>query len=410
MRRGTPSRAGAAFAATVAIALAAPTAAIAEPFIGSIKSFKSTPVIQPVATCAGCGPAFDLELEYVLEGEGYGATASNPKGGIPPLSGVNLFLPAGVQVHPAGFAQCTEATLKNVGPSGCPAGSELSNVGEAQDDVTFGTSRAPEEATLQAFGSAGGLLIFEHGSSPVNVEAIWNGQFASSHAPPYEEELIGVLPAVVDVPGAPLRSIRSFRLLLGASGVSGPYLTLPSTCPVGALPFKTEVTFGGEHVGEREFQIPAQTRTATLLVPCPPGLPLPPVEPPPPPRPTAAQIAGLLGTELVPSGKGAKIGALLRHGGFTRLLRALEAGSLSIGWYHVPRGASLARRRPKPLLVASAAATYTAAGSERITIRLTRRGRQLLRHARRLALSAKGSFTPAGEPAVVAIRKFTLKR
>ena len=167
---------------------------MAEPFIASIKSFRATPVIQLVATCTGCGPALDLELEYVLEGEGYGGTASNPRGGIPPLSGVNLFLPAGVQVHPAGFAQCTEATLKNVGPSGCAATSSVSNIGEAQDDVTFGSSRAPEEATLQAFVSAGGLVLFEHGASPVNVEVIWSGQFASSHAPPYEEELIGVLP------------------------------------------------------------------------------------------------------------------------------------------------------------------------------------------------------------------------
>ena len=406
-RRAAGIRTGTTLAATVAIALAAPAAALAEPFIASV-SFKATPVIQPVATCTGCGPAFDLELVYMLEGQGYGVSASNPLGGIPPLSGVNLFLPAGVQVHSAGFAQCTEATLKNIGPSGCLAGSQLSNVGEAQDDVTFGSARAPEQATLQTFASAGGLLIFEHGASPVNVEAIWSGQLTSSHAPPYEEELIGVLPAVADVPGAPLRSIRTLRLLLGASGAQGPYLTLPAACPVGALPFKTELTFGGEHGGEREFQIPPQTVATTFVAPCPPGLPLPPVEPPPPPPPTVAQIAALLGAELVPFGKRARIGALLKRGSLTSAVRALEAGALEIAWYDLPRGAR--HPPPRPILVASGKLTFAAAGSATMAIRLTRAGRHVLRRARRLTLTATGTFTPANEAPVSARERFTLRR
>lgn len=397
-----------ALGAAVVVALASPASALAEPLVASIKSFKATPVIQPVPTCAGCGPAVDLELEYALEGEGYAAYVGNPKGGIPPLSGVNLLLPTGVQVHPAGFAQCTEATLKNTGPSGCPSGSLVSNIGEAQEDVTFGPSRANEEATLQTYASAGGLLVFEHGASPVNVEVIWNGHFASSHAPPYEEELIAALPAVATVPGAPLRSIRSFRLVLGASGAGAPYLSLPATCPVGGLPFKTEVTFGGENGSGREFGFPAQTVAATYPAACPPGLPPPP--PPPPPPPTAAQIAAVLGEELVPSGKAARIGALLKHRGYARTVRALEAGKLAIGWYELPRGARLARRRPKPLLVASGTATFTAAGSERITIRLTARGRRLLRHVHRLSLVAKGDFTPAGTPKVTVLKRFTVRR
>ena len=213
------------------------------------------------------------------------------------------------------------------------------------------------------------------------------------------------------MPGAPLRSIRSFRLLLGASGAGGPYLTLPATCPVGALPFKTEVTFGGEHGGEREFQIPAQTVTATFVAPCPPGLPLPPVEPPPPPPPTVAQIAALLGAELVPSGRGARIGALLRHGGFARSVRALEAGKLEIAWYDLPRGARLARHRhAKPILVASGKLTFAAAGSATMAIRLTRAGRHLLKRARRLTLTARGTFTPVKQAAVNAHQRFTLRR
>jgi hypothetical protein len=108
--------------------------------------------------CSGCG--FALELDYQMEGEGYGATAKNPKGGIAPISQVNLYLPPGVGLHPAGFGTCTEATLKNIGPSGCPRSSVASPIGSALGEVTFGTERVPEEAELRAFYRVGGLLFF----------------------------------------------------------------------------------------------------------------------------------------------------------------------------------------------------------------------------------------------------------
>src|SRR6202043_1361931 len=149
---------------TVLAALSLAAVASAEPFTASIKAFKAAPVPisgsgESAGSCTACGTG--LELEYVFEGEGYAATAMNPKGGTPPLAAVNLYLPAGMQVHPAPFAQCTDATLKNIGPSGCPRGSVASPLGHAQTEVTFGSSRAQEEATLQAFVSKEGLLFFE---------------------------------------------------------------------------------------------------------------------------------------------------------------------------------------------------------------------------------------------------------
>jgi hypothetical protein len=93
-------------------------------------------------------------------------------------------------------------------------------------------------------------------------------------------------------------------------------------------------------------------------------------------------------------------------------VRALEAGTLEVGWYELPRGAKLARRpKPRPVLVASGRLGFSAAGSATMTIRLSARGKRLLRHARRrLALSAKGTFTPTGQPAVVGFKRFTLRR
>src|SRR6201995_3758991 len=69
----------------------------------------------------GAGTAF--QAEFSIEGSGYGATPQRPQGGIPPLSSVNFYSPAGVKLNYAPFGTCTEAVLQNTGPSGCPKSS-----------------------------------------------------------------------------------------------------------------------------------------------------------------------------------------------------------------------------------------------------------------------------------------------
>ena len=68
-------------------------------------------------------------------------------------------------------------------------------------------------------------------------------------------------------------------------------------------------------------------------------------------RPTAAQIRALLRKQIVPHGKGAKIGALLKHG-YRLPFRSLVAGTAKVEWY-------VLRKRARPLLVAEAAAAST---------------------------------------------------
>src|SRR5579859_4016682 len=249
------------------LAVASPSVVLAEEITASIKTFTAKPIPDAGGTCRSCGGAFHLELEYVLGGEGYGATPSNPKGGVPPVSAVKLYLPAGMREHPAAFGQCTEATIENVGPSGCPANSVAGEEGRVSVEVTFGSNRVPEQGTLQPFFGPKGLLFFAHGSSPVNLEIVWGGAFSSSHQPPYEEQLLSEIPAIATVPGAPLASFDSIHLKLGASSTNGgevdPFLTLPTTCPGPGFPFKTEVVFGGMNGGGHEFQIPAKTVMAT---------------------------------------------------------------------------------------------------------------------------------------------------
>jgi uncharacterized repeat protein (TIGR01451 family) len=125
----------------------------------------------------------------------------------------------------------------------------------------------------------------------------------------------------------------------------------------------------------------------------------------------SAQIAALLVSQLAPTGTSARIAALLKRGGFTVSFRALEPGTAVIDWYEVPPGAKLAKNtKPKPVLVGAGRLRFSAAGTAKIRIRLTVAGKRLLRHARQLRLTARGTFTPTGEARVTATRTFLLRR
>jgi hypothetical protein len=120
-----------------------------------------------------------------------------------------------------------------------------------------------------------------------------------------------------------------------------------------------------------------------------------------------AQITSALTSQLAPRGKGAKIANVLKAGAYTFSFSALAAGSVVISWYEVPKGAHLSAARP--ILVATGTATAAKAGVVKVKIKLTTKGKQLLRHARSVKLTAKGSFTPTGKAAVVAFKTFTIK-
>jgi hypothetical protein len=112
---------------------------------------------------------------------------------------------------------------------------------------------------------------------------------------------------------------------------------------------------------------------------------------------SAAQIAASLAPQLVPSGKAAKITALLKHDGLTMSFTALEAGTLSVQWYEVPTGAKVAKKgKAKPVLVASGQTTFSAAGVRTMKVTLTMAGKKSFKHGRRVRLMAKGMFASAG--------------
>jgi hypothetical protein len=221
------------------------------------------------------GKGADVEATAEIVGSGYGVTAQNPTGSVPPVSAVNIYLPKGVKLHPSGFGSCTEATLKNLGAIGCPRSSVASTLGSVLGEVTFGSERVPEAATLQAFfGPNGSILFYTQGSTPVSLEVVSSGRFVRSSGK-YSWELKALVPPVATVPGAPLASVSKIHLKAGAAyrshGKVIPYGTVPNKgeCPKGGFFGKSEVTFGGTFGGEREFGIPAKTVTNEIRVPCP---------------------------------------------------------------------------------------------------------------------------------------------
>jgi hypothetical protein len=259
------------------VLLGAPASASAEEIPAPTVRVKAAAVPIPGFPGTGnfYGKGADVEATLEIEGSGYGASPQNPKGSPPPISAVNIYLPRGVKLHPSGFASCSEATLTNIGPSGCPKRSVASPRGSVLGEVTFGAERVPELATLQAFfASGGGLLFYTQGSSPVSLEVVSRGKYVRSSGK-YSWELQTLVPAVATVPGAPLASVSKIHLKAGAAfrshGKVIPYGTVPKKgeCPKGGFFGKTEITFGGTFGGDREFGIPAKTVTQVIRVPCP---------------------------------------------------------------------------------------------------------------------------------------------
>jgi Subtilase family/Fervidolysin N-terminal prodomain len=124
-----------------------------------------------------------------------------------------------------------------------------------------------------------------------------------------------------------------------------------------------------------------------------------------------AQILSRLASHLVPSGKAAKIAALLRHGGYAFSFASPGAGTLLISWYLIPKGGYLAAGGThQPLLLASCRAYFSKAGPANVMIKLTSRGARLLKHTQQIKLIVRASFTPKGKTAVVTLKTFALKR
>lgn len=120
---------------------------------------------------------------------------------------------------------------------------------------------------------------------------------------------------------------------------------------------------------------------------------------------TVAQVRASLRALLRPRGRDGRLKAVLRHGGYTFTYHALESGRVTIDWYRITgRG-----KHRHQHLVARGSARVSGARAVHVRVRLTRYGRVLLEHARRLRLTTVVRFTPTGGRTVTHRRAFTLR-
>ena len=132
-----------------------------------------------------------------------------------------------------------------------------------------------------------------------------------------------------------------------------------------------------------------------------------------PPTTGVAHI-GVLGwsaQELKPTGKNVKIGALLKNRGFSEQFKATVPGTAVLDWYYLPPGAKLGGKgKHAPVLVAAGTTKFQAAGTATVKLRLTAAGTRLLRGAKRIHVTATGTFTPVGGKALQTDATFQITR
>jgi hypothetical protein len=214
----------------------------------------------------GAGAA--VQAEYKIEGTEY-------QGSPPPIIGVNFYLPKGSKLHTSGFPTCSKATLEQFGPIQCRKGSAAGPTGKVQGFVTLGGERVEEGLELSSFyAPGGGLEFFSKGTSPVAIEILSNGHYVNlGGAGGYGPELETEVPLVMSLPGAPFASVKSITVKAGSAYTTGKgkhkqtiyYGRVPTKCPKGGFPLKTEVIFAENG----ELSKP-ETVTKTYKAPCPP--------------------------------------------------------------------------------------------------------------------------------------------
>jgi len=201
------------------------------------------------------GAGASVETRFTISGTEYGGFPS-------PLTGVVVYLPKGTKLHPQGFATCSNGILETHEVQKCPKKSVASPKGEVVGVVSFGSTRVQEKASVQAFfTSGGGLAFFTEGTSPTLIEILSTARFSGSSGL-FSQKLTAGVPLVETVPGAPYASVESIKIKVGAAYMKGKklisYGTVPSKCPKGGFPAKTELKF-----------LSGETSTASIKVPCP---------------------------------------------------------------------------------------------------------------------------------------------
>lgn len=127
---------------------------------------------------------------------------------------------------------------------------------------------------------------------------------------------------------------------------------------------------------------------------------------------SVGEITAVLDKSLTPSGNGSSINTILNNGGYVATFTAPEGGTVTITWYEVPAGATVASAHAshKPVVVATGKRSFATAGTGTLKIKLTKTGKKLLKHSKKLKLTAVGKFTPKGAKSTTVKKKFSVKK
>jgi hypothetical protein len=120
-------------------------------------------------------------------------------------------------------------------------------------------------------------------------------------------------------------------------------------------------------------------------------------------EPSAERVQASMSGELVPTGRAARIAALLRRKTYATPFKALLPGNLTVRW-------RARTRRGNLLTIASARHRFITAGEKTKKLRLTHRGADLLRGTKRLNVTATATLQRPNRPPVVAEQQLTLRR
>lgn len=113
--------------------------------------------------------------------------------------------------------------------------------------------------------------------------------------------------------------------------------------------------------------------------------------------PSAGVIIAAINRQLTYALEGVHLKSVLKAGGYKFAFIAPTAGTFEVQWYLIAKGAHGARS--KHLVVAQLTTSYTGSKNSTLKIKLTNKGRQILKGKKRLSLRAMAVFTiPGGKP------------
>ena len=119
------------------------------------------------------------------------------------------------------------------------------------------------------------------------------------------------------------------------------------------------------------------------------------------PEATSAEVRLAVESLLVPVGKEATVASIRRAGLYSFTYLVVKPGRLTIDWFSTDT--------KTPTLVASASVSDRAAGSGKLSLRLTRAGRKLFMGGHAVTLTSSVVFRPKRGHVVAATRRFTLR-